>query len=385
MKTWFLCLCLLLLGAAPAMAKLPPEARQAMHKAQLLMDKQSYGEAAQIMSGYMKTTQETIHEKVYLFYGGALYKSGERTQALAVFRKGFDQYPSSEYLSLNIGVALFEAERFAEAGRYLEKTHALQAVGKPNLLYQAGSAYYQGKAFTEAGRVLEKLIASSTPPRKEWIRLAVHALWEAKQTGRAVAMLNTFLSTAPEEAEYWRLLAKLHLERKEYAKAAASLDIYTRLRKPTAQDMEQLASLYSHLEAPLMAAATLKRAYASAPEQKNVLKVAALYASAGRIDAAVRHLDQYARNGSADLEKGRMLYQSRRFSEAETTLAKALDTPEDAEARLYLALCAWERRDWKAAKSQLERIAGMKRFRSQTANYLAVIDDIETARREASL
>lgn len=376
-----LAFCLLLPVAG--LAKLPPEARQTLYKAQILMDDKKYMDAAAVIRQYMKSTQETIDGQVYVMLGGALHEAGKKQQALEVFRKGHQYSPDNECLCLNMGVTLYELERYAEAGKYLEKAYSLQKAGKDQLLFQAGSAYYLGEKYGEAARVLLRLMHQSKKPEKQWIRLTIHALIESGQTAKAESILIRYLNTNPQEGDYWKLLGKLHLDREEYSEAAAALEIAHRLTKPSRQDLERLASLYRYRNAPLMAAQTLQRAYGNSPDKDQALKVAALLASAGRTRQAVNYLSRHCSGGPVELEKGRILYQSRDFKKAETVLRKLVAKQNQPEARFYLALCAWERKDWKTAKAELTRVAGQQQFKSRARAYLAVLSDLDEVRKEA--
>lgn len=376
-------LTLCLLSASLTLAKLPPEARQTLYKARLLMDEEKFTEAARMIEQYMETTREAVDAQVYTVLGGALHQAGKMEKALAVFRKGHAAYPNNEFLCLNTGITLYELKHYGEAGKYLEKTHSLQKPAKAELLFQAGSAYYLGEKYRDAARVLNRLLDQEKKPRKEWIRLAIHSLIEAGQLKRAESLLLRYLTMNPDESEYWKLLAKLHLDREEFSKAGAALEICYRLSTPTTQDLERLASLYNYQEAPLMAASTLLRAYGNSPKPEQALKVAALFASAGRTQQAVNYLQRHSGSNSITQEKGKLLYQARRFEEAETIFRQVLKTKSVPEARFFLALCAWERKDWKKAKQELSRIAGLKQYKGRTTGYLAVLDDLEAARKES--
>jgi tetratricopeptide (TPR) repeat protein len=259
----------------------------------------------------------------------------------------------------------------------LEKAYGLQQPSRPEWLYQAGAAYYQGKMFGESVRVLHRLLKSAAAPRKEWIRLAIHALLESNRAPEAEKLLLDYLATSPREADYWRLLAKLNIEREQYARAGAALDICYRLNPPSIKDREQLASLFNYRNAPLLAASTLKTAYGRSPNREQALRVAALLASAGRTSQAVDYLDTHLGAGQGALEKGKYLYRARRFAQAESEFRKQLSLEDQPEARFYLALCAWERSDWKTARHELERIADLKAFRARTASYLTVLADLD--------
>lgn len=372
-----------LLAPSVCQAKLPPDARQVLFKSQQLMDDKKFTEAAAMIRTYMDTTEDAIDAQVWLSLGGALYEADKKQEAVTAFRSGHAAHPADVDLCLNTGIVLFELEQYAEAAAFLEKAAPLQKPEKPELLFQAGYAYYLGKRFRDSSRVMQKLLAGHPSPSKEWIRLAIHAMLEAGQTAKAETMLVRFLTVSPEEADYWQLLAKLHLEREQYTKATAALEICYQLKKPTTGNLERLASLYRYRQAPLMAAATLVRAYALSPTPEQALKVAALYASAGRISQAVEYLNHHAGTPPAELEKGKMLYQDRRFKEAEAVFHDLLTRTPLPEAHFYLALCAWEREDWELAAKELDRIAGVKQFKGRASGYLAVLNDLDQARREA--
>ena len=373
----------LIAGTTYAGDRLPPEARQALHKAQVHIDASRFDEAASVIRAYMAQTDEEVAPQVYLMLGGAHYKGGNKQGALKAFRAGLKAHPNDAALTKNTGVACYELERYTEAGQLFEKTYALMSPPNPVLLFQAGSAYYAGEEFAASVKALDKLVSSTDKPKEEWVRLAVHACLGARQFGKAEAMLRRYLAANPDQDPYWELLAKLHLDRERYAEAAGALEICYRLRTPSQQDLERLASLYSYMNAPLMASATLKRAY-TAPDAKQLVKIANLSASAGRIDVAVRQLSQSAHSASLAGGRGRILYAARRFSEAETALRQDLArNAKAAESRFLLAMCAWEKRDWKTARDNLVRLSGDKVFSRRVQAPLAVIEDIETARREA--
>lgn len=371
-------------GVANAADRIPPQARQVLHKAQMCMDDSQLADAVTVLHEYMAQTDETIPLQVYLMLGGVHHKDGAKEKALKAFRDGLKAYPESELLARNSAVTCYELERYAEAGQLFEKAHSLLSPPKPVLLFQAGSAYYSGEDYTAAARVMSRLLSMEQAPKKEWVRLAVHSHLEAGQFKKAESMLRKYLSKNPNEAPYWELLAKLHLDREEYEKAASALEICYRLRPSSPKELERLASLYSYSNAPLMASATLKRAYPGVADADKSMKIALLSASAGRSEEAIQQLSRLGDSASVAERKGHILYQARRFTEAEKVFERVVQRNEKSGDSLYfLAMCAWEKRDWNTAKSFLKRLSGNKKFSRRVIPPLAVIDDLEVARKEA--
>jgi len=382
-----LCLLPVMTPALPAGAadapKLPPEARQALAKAQVLLDKEEFSQAATIISDYVKDTRETIQSMVYLMLGGARYKAGDRAGALEAFRTGHRAWPKDEHLAMNTAALLYELDHHAEAGRQFEKAAALQDPFDPETLYQAGSAYYSGGDLKSSARVLGDLLNRTTKPRKEWVHLAIHAFMETGRKDKALDLLMRYLNSTPEEDAYWEMLAGLHLDKNDLAEACAAFEVCCLLRKPEAAELERLASLYAYLDAPLLAAGTLTRAWGQSPGAERTRKLVALYASAGRLDKAMDLLNRHPNNHELQLIKGRLLFEARRFGPAREALEKCLARGEDSEARFLLALCAWEDGDWKHARGQFSRLARDKGYARRAKGYLTTLDDLDGARRAA--
>lgn len=386
MKTipfFIITLLLVLFFTGTCLAKLPPQARQNLYKAQLLLDEEKYAEAASVIKQYMKSTNEPVDAQIFLVLGGTLLQTGDDKQAYDIFKQGFALHPENVHLCRNTAVTAYKLERYNEAGKLLEKTYALQSPAKPQTLFQAGSMYYKGEKFKSSVRVLLKLIAQAKKPNKKWISLAVHALLENGQSDKARSMLLKYLKQAPEDAAHWKLLAKLNMDREQFSQTAAALEIAYRLTPPSQQELENLSSIYRYTEAPLLAATTLERAYGATISNDQAIKIAALYASAGRINKAVSYLDRYYKNKSTSINRGRLLFKARRFNDAREAFRPALETKNANEARFHMALCAWELKDWQKAKQQLKKITNGN-FKKRASGYLEVLCDIETAQLEST-
>ncbi|MFW5498806.1 MULTISPECIES: tetratricopeptide repeat protein [unclassified Maridesulfovibrio] len=369
--------------AGTSFAKLPPQARQNLYKAQLLLDEEKYAEAASLIKQYIDSTTEPVDAQVFLVLGGAHLQTGDDKQAYDIFKQGFSLHPDNVHLCRNTAVTAYKLERYNEAGKFLEKTYALQKPADPKTLFQAGSMYYKGDNFKSSISVLQKLIALTKTPDKEWISLTVHAFLENGQPDKAISMLLKYLEQAPGDSAYWKLLAKLHMDKEQLEKTAAALEIAYRLKQPSQQELENLSSIYRYKETPLLAAATLERAYGSSVNAEQALKIAALYASAGRVSKAVSYMDRYSKNNSTGLKKGLLLFKARRFNDAHEAFLPALETKDAGEARFYMALCAWELKDWQKAKQELKQITGGN-FKKRASGYLEVLVDIETAQMEST-
>ena len=373
----------LAVSVAQAADRMPPLARQALHKAQLRLNESKYADAAAVLQEFIRSSEDPVPAQVWLMLGGAYHRNNDSKRAQEAFLRGHEAYPDNGQLVKNLGVTCYEFGRYVEAARYFERAYELITPPEPEMLFHAGSSYYGAEKYQDSARVMYTLVTSVKQPKKDWVRLAIHAHLEAGQHKKTETLLRRFLAENPGEAPYWELLAKLHMDRKEFGKAAGALEICYRLKDPTLRQLERLASLYMYSDAPLMASAVLERAYAGGADAEQARKMAFLYASAGRPDEAVKTLSRFGRSDMAG-EKGRILYEARRFDDAEKTLqGAAAGSAPPPESVFYLGMCAWEKRDWKTAKASFSRLRGDKKFGGRVKGPLAVIEDIELARREA--
>lgn len=373
----------LMVSAAQAADRLPPLARQALHKAQLRLNESKFADAAAVLQEFIRSSEDPVPVQVWLMLGGTYHRNNDTKRAHETFMRGLGEYPDNGQLAKNLGVTSYESGKYVEAARYFERAYKLISPPQPEMLFHAGSSYYGAEKYQDSARVMYTLVTSAKEPKKDWVRLAIHAHLETGQYKKTEKLLRRFLADNPGEAPYWELLAKLHMDRKEFDKAAGALEICYRLKDPTRRQLERLASLYMYSDAPLMASAALKRAYAGGADAEQARKMAFLYASAGRPDEAVQTLSRFGRSGMAGT-KGRILYEARRFDDAEKTLqGAAAGSAPQPESVFYLGMCAWEKRDWKAAKASFNKLRGDRKFGRRVKAPLAVIEDIELARREA--
>lgn len=380
MRTIVVLTLLMLTISVEVHARMSPEARHSLQGAQQYIDAGDYPKAAQVMQEYVRTAEGDIPEDAYLMLGAALYRAGNLQEAVKWYVEGAAKVPDGEMLAFNAAVACHELGRYREAGGYYERAFSLGKKPDLNRLYTAGIAYYAAEDFTNAARVMRLLLARAESPKPEWLQMTIHALVAAKQPAAAEEMVLRYLALKPEEASYWELLAKLYLEREHYTNAGAALEVAYRLRAPSQQELENLASIYTYVNAPLMALAALQRAY-SEPSSEQLVRIARLAASAGRTDLAVRTLSSNA-GPVLEEEKGALLFDARRFQEAAEAFNTTLqENPEAYRSSYFLALCFWEQKDWRRAEEIFKRLAATAGYKEKAAGPLAVLDDIETARK----
>ncbi len=356
--------------------ELSPPARTELSAAQRLIDNKRYAEAVKRLQNFLDGAKDAP-AAAYALLGSASYLAGNTRQAMRAFAKGHTLFPQDPDLCLNAAVAAFNCREYAAAGKFFEQAGALRKPFDPELLFKAATAYYQGQNYRAAAKAVRKLLSGRTVKKQSWLRLAIHVYLKNKDWKRASGLILRFLSRNPNDTAYWALLAKLHLEQRHYTDAAAALEILYRLKHPSSKEKTQLARMYGCIKAPLLAAAALEQTPGSPPSLR--IELAGFYASAGRNAKALRLLEQTQKSGSGEqlLLRGKILFQARKFADAEAVFHKcARHSAIGSQAGYYLGLCAWERTNWDAARQAFARIVSDTRYGSLAANGLAILQHL---------
>jgi len=364
---------------APVRAEeLSRPARQALFEAQKAMKAGNYDGAVRVLGAYLKTDPKNSPALVYLLLGNAHYQAGDKHEARAAFQQGHRLAPGDASLCLNYAIAAYETGHYKEAGLMFEKTYALQK--RPELLYQSGAAYVQAKQYARAKKVLGLLLRSAGKIQTAWLELSIHAFTEARDWTGAERILRRLLGQKPDAKDYWRLLAQVRLKKKDYRGAAAALEIACRVETPRPDELHELANLYFYLNAPLLGAGVLERAYGRKPPSGVCDTLFTAYAQAHRYDRAVAYLDlalNQAPTAGRWLKKGRLLYEAGRYPEAIQALQNCLRLDAgQGEAHLLAALAAWETRDWSGARQAFAAAVRFPAYRAQAQAGLKAMEEL---------
>ncbi|MBG0775893.1 MAG: tetratricopeptide repeat protein [Desulfovibrionaceae bacterium] len=330
---------------------------------------------------------------VHLLLGNLLFESGEARAAVAAYGAGLAAYPDDPGLCRNLAVARMELGEHAAAAELFERAHDLAVSrgdenGEAALLYQAAAGWYRAERPARAVRALDRLLATGAPAQEGWLELLAHCCLENGDAARAQSVLERLTALVPGEPRHWRSLARVRLRRENHAGAAAALEVCTRLGAPRDGELDELASVYLYLDAPLRAAETLVRAHGARPDRPEILdRLFEAYARAHRAESALAALGralELAPTADRLKRKGGFLFEAGRFAEAEAAYARALElAPADGDAALRAGYAALELDGLDAARRHFTRAARTPALRTRAEGCLRYVAGIERARREA--
>jgi tetratricopeptide (TPR) repeat protein len=319
--------------------------------------------------------------------GSCWYEKENFEETRKAFKKAYEIDPNDVSVVSNYAFITYNTERVIEAAGLWERLYGLQNPPDTKTLYQAAAAYYHGEDLINSKRVMERLLRLPGTPDHEWYTLIIEICYQLEDLAETERYILEFLELNPVQAKYWRVLSQIRLDREELKKGTSDLEIAFQIEAPRRQrEWRNLADLYNYVSAPLMSARCLKEAYKGDKDTEGFIRIAQAYKSALRYDEAIKILDEgYKENPSADLlyEKGRVLYDDRRFREAIATLKECvkLDS-KHGEAYLLMGSAAWSLRDWDAARTAFADAARIPKYRAHANDTIDYLDRIIDERDE---
>jgi tetratricopeptide (TPR) repeat protein len=359
--------------------KLPPEAAKALYEAQILMDEEKWDEALAILNGYLATRPPDVPAVVYMQIGTCWYYKENLEETRKAFEKAYEIDPNDVRVLSNYANITYQTERFVEAAGLWEKLYGMQDPPESKTLFQAAAAYYQGEDLSNSKRVLKRMLDLPGPAEHRWYELIIEICFQIEDYAEAEVYILEFLEIKPYQSKYWRMLSQIRLERAEMRTGTSDLEIAFQVEAPKRQNQwKNLADLYNYVRAPLMSVRCLKEAYKGDKDTEGFVRIAQTYKSAFRYDEAIKVLDEgFKMNPSADLlfEKGRVLYDDRRFREAMDAFKECVKLdPKHGEAYTLMGFAAWSLKDWDAARTAFSDASRVPKYRAQSRRVIDYLD-----------
>lgn len=356
-----------------------------LYNAQKAQQEEKPDEAIGLLESYLNKKPENPPVIVYSFLGSLYHQTEKLEKAHWAFTKGFALKPDDFLLCRNLAIISYQLKQIKKAAAYFEKAYELNNRQQHEILYQAATLYYFEKQYKDTIRLAKRHIESHPSVKRRWIKLIVHSYLESKNKKKAESTILAYLKRYPGDAAFWQILAGIQLEKEDYLRGAASLEIYLRLAEPKERDWVELGDIYMFLNAPLKAAFCYQKSQSNSVELYK--KRAAAYTALHRYDMASKmYSDALLLQPDADLfqDKGRLFYDNGQYHKSIKSLSKSLELkPEQEKVYLMLGNAALEVDDWKTAKKAFVAVSNKKYATSQAVAGLKIIETLQTAKDEA--
>ncbi|WP_303907154.1 tetratricopeptide repeat protein [Thiohalomonas denitrificans] len=269
---------------------------------------------------------------------------------------------AQQSIRFNLAQLYMATERFPSAIDILNRWFQDAGAERAGAYVMLGSAYYQLKQFRNAIPPMRKAIELADVPKESWYQTLLSAYSEIKDYPNSVNLLHTMLKHFPDQPTYWRQLAGLELMRERYPEALSVMELaYLRGYLETERELRNFAQLYTHSDAPYLAAQVIEQAIADGkmePGRKNLEQAANAWYQAREYERAIAALEQVVaidKDPELGLRLAQLYISAQRWADAEASLKRLLDQQRlagkrAAKAWLLLGITRYERNNLEQAK-----------------------------------
>jgi tetratricopeptide (TPR) repeat protein len=202
--------------------------------------------------GCLKTLSPLLgkkHPPSHALYYAALACGGlnRLRQAIVFLERGTGLYPEKRNFWHNLGVYQIQADDFSGAVKTYQNLIDMEnTIGTPSYYYHLSFALYRLEQYAEALEVISK-ITKGQAVKKHHLLLQLHCQIALEKWKDCEAVAQRLIQLDPTGTQNWDLLAMIVINRKDYDRACAALEIKNILEKKpgTIQTIEHLYRLQS--------------------------------------------------------------------------------------------------------------------------------------------
>lgn len=424
---WFVFTVLLLMASVPieAKEKIPLPAHVVLFKAQQLMEKQKYSQAARILKTFQDQGSQKWkpgdpdpkgrhHYLIAFTRANCHLMANQPGKAIPQYRAAVRAKPDFAPAWMNLAKCLYDDSQYKEASRAFLKGYATASPKKPETLYFAAVCLLSSDTPQNAVDLFERLVR--THPRAvklEWKEAIVQAYLgqnrprkalpyieelSEKTTGakqarwqeirlqqylaldmekKALQYLKRLIRQYPTEPRWWKGLAHLHLNADRHRPALVALTVKGFLAPLTARETQLAADLSMTLDIPIQAARLYEKMLGQKMTADGLIKIARACLRLHHPETALQWLNRHEgvkTNPKAMLLKGEILYEMEKFEQAlQQFTAAAQKQKQSGYAWLMAGYAAWAMQDANQARHAFEQAAKYRRQRKAAQKGLNLI------------
>jgi len=409
---------------------IPLAARMVIFKAQKLMEKNRYTDAARVLEAFQEKSKTLKpdeadskgcrHYLINFNLGNCFLMTKKYAAAEARYRAVVVSKPDFHMGWMNLAKCCYDMNAHGKAGHAFLRGYETAPEKDPHTLYSGAICFMTAGDNQKALGVFRNLLkAHPSAIKLEWKETLVQAYLACDQPRKALPFiealsektkgkkrkqwqeirLNTYLSLNmktkalqyvnrlileyPTEARWWKGLAHLHLKENRYKSALVALTVKGFLEPLTIQENRIIADLNMSVNVPLQAVRFYERIAGKKPGSDMAYRIAQCYIRLYRPEEALKYADRGLIKDKSHkhllLMKGNLLYELKRYPEAAAafeTAARKKANP--GRAWLMAGYAAWNAKDLRATRRAFKNAAGHSRQKKAALKALRQLDQ-ETA------
>ena len=405
---------------------IPPAARMVIFKAQKLMEKNRYTEAARALEAFQEKGKTLKSDEVdskgcrhYLIdfnLGNCFLMTKKYAAAEACYRDAVISKPDFHTGWMNLAKCCYDMSAHAKAGHAFLNGYETASDKNPETLYYAAVCFMTaGENQKALGVFLRLLLAhpaavklewrealvqaylacdqprkalpfiealsekTEGKKRKQWQEVRLHTYLSLNMKTKALQYVNRLIREYPMEARWWKGLAHLHLKENRYKPALVALTVKGFLEPLTLQENRIIADLNMSVNVPLQAVRFYERIAGKKPGPDMAYRIAQCYIRLHRPEEALKYADRGLikdkRHKHLLLMKGNLLYELERYPEAAAAFETAAHKKANpGRAWLMAGYAAWNAKDLRATRRAFKNAARHSKQKKAALKALRQLD-----------
>ncbi len=301
---------------------------------------EKYADAQQGLERMLGRSKDGGYEQAIILQalGHTAASREDYDKALEYFQRSVDinALPNRQHYQMIYSIAqlLIARERYREG---LEKLEQWFCVTPPaditaTAYVLKASANVELENYQAALGAIDKAIELSDEPKENWYQMRLGINFEMDDLPAAARTLEIMINLWPENESYWKQLSSVYLNIKEENKALSVMALaYRRNMLDTAQEIQQLSSLYQFRDVPYEAAQVLEKGINDGIVESNKKfweQTANAWYQARELEKALNAYEkagQYSDDGSIDLRRAFILVDRQEWDSAIEALQRAIE------------------------------------------------------------
>ncbi len=330
---------ILSLSTAPADGKpatVEPETYKLLERVDRLLDESAYSEALNDLNKMNSQLAEgSLDKAVILRSIASVYaRQGNYREAAQALEKclATNLLPKdqAELARWNLGEIYVVLNQFSKAASLLE-SGLKQVNPSAQHYFLLANVYARLKQYEKSAAFLREAIAGKMDAAESWYKTLLAMYYEAQNYQESAKVLKQLIEKFPPNKQYWLQLTAMYQQMNQYNQALAVNELaYREGLIGSAEEILNLASLMSYLNAPYRAAELLEKELASgrlANNSANWEKAANAWSQAREFDRAVSALKKASKShptGELDFRAGQIHVEQRKWKDAQAELSEAI-------------------------------------------------------------
>lgn len=254
------------------------------------------------------------------------------------------------------------------------------------------SLHAQLDEFRESITAVDRAILLADEPKEQWYQLKFAMHVELNELQDAIDTLKILIEMSPDKKNYWLQMSALYMELDDAVASKAALALaYHRNLLDRSSEFLQLASLLQMQESPRQAAEVMQDGIDQGiveGTRRNWEMIGGAWYEARELDKALsayENAGQASDDGKIDVQRGFLLIDLERWSEARVALNRALSLgglseSDQGNAYLLLGMANMNLGEYDAAQSAFNQAANYSKVRSAAREWITHLRD-ERGRR----